>query len=190
MWAVNASTGVMIWTATIGAGGWGQPALAANGLLYVSGGDTTVRALRQSTGAAVWTFTTGGTIFASPVVTPSGAVVVVSTSGTVHCLAGTTGAQLWAYAAGLGTSYATPAVDYDGDIYAAGKAGVFVALSSTGSLLWSASGLSTAEYEAALVVSNALGLVYAANWDTKVYAVNTGGACQWIIMGRVAQSSF
>jgi outer membrane protein assembly factor BamB len=117
LYALNASTGALVWGYPSGAGS--TPAVA-NGVVYVDG----VYALNATTGALLWTSPFGS----FPAVADG---VVYSVGGNdVYALNASTGALLWSYATG-GTVSARPAIangvvyigSDDGNVYAFGLTG-------------------------------------------------------------------
>jgi len=68
VYALDASTGGLLWKYATGREIHSSPALA-NGVLYVASGDNNVYALNASTGALLWKYATGGEInYSSPAV--------------------------------------------------------------------------------------------------------------------------
>src|SRR5580704_8650955 len=67
IWAVNASTGALLWSYAAGDYVDSSPAVA-NGVVYVGSNDKSVYALNASTGAKLWGYTTGGAVTSSPAV--------------------------------------------------------------------------------------------------------------------------
>jgi hypothetical protein len=60
VYALNASTGVKLWTYVIGTASVSSPSVA-NGVVYIGGGSN-VYALNASTGAKLWSYTTGSAV--------------------------------------------------------------------------------------------------------------------------------
>ena len=58
VYALNASTGALLWSYTTGSTVVSSPAVA-NGVVYVGSSDDNVYALNASTGALLWSYTTG-----------------------------------------------------------------------------------------------------------------------------------
>ena len=96
MYALNASTGALLWSYTAGTGS--TPAVA-NGVVYVGSVDDNVYALNASTGAKLWSYATGDYVESSPAVA-NGVVYGSSDNGDVYALNASTGAKLWSYATG------------------------------------------------------------------------------------------
>ena len=116
VYALNASTGDLLWTYTTGNTVTGSPAVA-NGVVYVGSADDNVYALNASTGAKLWSFTTGNQVISSPAVA-NGVVYINSTDGNLYALNAGTGAKLGSYV--IGTGYASPVV-VGGVVYARGN---------------------------------------------------------------------
>ena len=58
VYALNASTGALLWKYTTGYHVFSSPAVA-NGVVYVGSADNNLYALNASTGALLWKYTTG-----------------------------------------------------------------------------------------------------------------------------------
>src|SRR5580704_9263894 len=95
IWAVNASTGALLWSYAAGDYVDSSPAVA-NGVVYVGSNDKSVYALNASTGAKLWGYTTGGAVTSSPAVA-NGVGYVGSNDKSVYALDAATGAKLWSY---------------------------------------------------------------------------------------------
>ncbi len=80
VFALNASTGRLIWSHSVGIGSYSTPAVV-NGVVYVGSGDGQVYALSASTGALKWSYAEGGVIVSSPSVA-NGVVYVGNVGGS------------------------------------------------------------------------------------------------------------
>lgn len=121
-YALNASTGALIWKTPV-ASSW-APAVVGN-TVYVSADQ--VYALNASTGALIWK-----TPISASALAVVGNVVYVS-SGQVYALNAGTGALIWQYPV---VSVTTPAIA-TGRVYVAGQdATVYALNASTGAFLW------------------------------------------------------
>ena len=67
VYALNASTGSLIWSYTTGASVYSSPAVA-DGRVYVGSYDSKVYCLNASTGSLIWSYTTGDYVQSSPAV--------------------------------------------------------------------------------------------------------------------------
>jgi outer membrane protein assembly factor BamB len=126
VYAIDLTTGTLIWKYALAAGTHGDVAGAAlvNNRIYV-GSDTGVYALNAVTGALVWHVLSAATFYASPVVTgPSGQQVLLigDTTSTLYALNLATGATVWSQALSTGF-FASPAVS-QGALYTTGLDGV------------------------------------------------------------------
>jgi len=168
VYALNASTGTVLWSNEIGGILLSSPAVA-NGVVYIGSFDHNVYALNASTGAKLWSFTTGDQVESSPTVANG---VVYIGSDALYALNASTGAKLWSYPAGVSSS---PAV-VNGVVYVGSGANVYALNASTGAKLWS---FATGSF----VVSSpavANGVVYFGSADRNVYALNANtGAKLW-----------
>ena len=154
LYALNASTGVKLWSFTTGGEVIASPAVA-NGVVYIGSynqntNDGTMYALDARTGALLWTFDTGGNLFGVPVVfspaVVNGVVYIGSTDNDddVYALNASTGALLWRSAPGVFLE-SSPAVA-NGVVYIGSplpgnvhypNGTVYALNASTGALLWS-----------------------------------------------------
>ena len=81
VYALNASTGALLWKYTTGAAVYSSPAVA-NGVVYVGSEDANIYALNAATGAEMWSFATGGAVESSPAV--ANGVVYVGSGDNVY----------------------------------------------------------------------------------------------------------
>ena len=175
LYALNASTGVALWSYTTGGYVQASPAVA-NGVVYV--GSDKLYALNASTGALLWSYATGPSGGSSPTVA-NGVVYFGSFDNNVYALNGTTGAKLWSYSAGRSVD-SSPAVA-NGVVYVGSTDGKVYALNaSTGALVWSfdTGSLLAGGVESSPAVAN--GVVYVGSDGGSVYAFNAStGAKLW-----------
>jgi outer membrane protein assembly factor BamB len=82
LYALNATTGALLWSYTTGYMLVSSPAVA-NGAVYVGSTDNNVYALNAKTGALLWRYTTGGSVGSSPSVA-NGVVYVGSDDYKVY----------------------------------------------------------------------------------------------------------
>jgi hypothetical protein len=99
VYALNATTGALVWNFTTGWEVFSSPAIAS-GVVYVGSEDGNVYALGAVTGALVWNYTTGAGVYSSPAV--AGGVVYVGSQEdrNVYALDAVTGALVWKYTTG------------------------------------------------------------------------------------------
>ena len=185
--AINSSTGLFIWNATIN----GSSELISstpefsNGLVYVgSGTNKTLYAFNSSNGGVVWSFNTSGTVRAYPTIVGN-VVYFGSRDNQMYALNASTGILIWNYSASGVFSRIKPLVIND-TLYSLSGDGIFYALnSSTGTHIWnfstgsfsnSATGIH--RYPSANI-SN--GIVYISGESNLTYALNaTTGATSGI----------
>jgi putative pyrroloquinoline-quinone binding quinoprotein/putative pyrroloquinoline-quinone-binding quinoprotein len=170
LYALNASTGALMWSYPIHNAGFGElwsGPVVANGVVYVGSIDGTFYALNASVGSLLWSYSTGDTIFANPAFA-NGVVYVSSQNGEFFALDGSTGSTLWRYTADpLGTT--SPAVA-NGVVYVAwGQNNVSALDASTGAVLWQ---YATASDGSAPSVAD--GVVYVGD-EYKLYAFDLAG---------------
>lgn len=117
VYAIDLTTGALIWKYALASGTHGDVAGAAlvNNRIYL-GSDTGVYALNAVTGALVWHVLSSLTFYASPAVTgPGGQQVLLigDTTSTMYALNLATGATVWSQAFSTGF-FASPAVSQGG----------------------------------------------------------------------------
>ena len=91
VYALNANTGVKLWSYATGEPLGSSPAVA-NGVVYIGSEDKKVYALNASTGAKLWRYATGNAVYSSPAV--ANGVVYVGSGGNEYALNASTGALL------------------------------------------------------------------------------------------------
>jgi hypothetical protein len=172
--------GTMRWQFATGAKISSQPALAADGTIYVTSQDKKLYALR-SNGTERWAYTTGGVIMASPVVREDGSIVVASSDNTITTLEAN-GSRRWVYNASASQAFElTPAVTQDGIVYSISSDGELHAIRQDGQKLWTTSlGIAKTSpvvmSDGAIVVGTANGYLQALNsdgslrWVSKIFA--------------------
>src|SRR3984957_3804871 len=84
VYALNAATGVKLWSFATGGEVFSSPAVA-NGVVYVGSNDQNVYALNATTGAKLWSYTAGYDVTSSPVVV-DGVVYIGAEDGNVYAL--------------------------------------------------------------------------------------------------------
>ena len=165
VYALNASSGTLMWSYTTGSYVLSSPAVAS-GKVYVGSYDKKVYCLNAYTGAFIWSYTTGDVVESSPAVA-DGKVYVGSYDKKVYCLNASTGAFIWSYSTGDWV-ICSPAVA--GGIVFIGSYNkkVYALNASSGALMWS---YTTGD---AIVSSPTVssGMVYIGSMDYKVYCLN------------------
>ena len=182
VYALNASTGVKLWSYATGDKVESSPAVA-NGVVYVGSADQNVYALNASTGAQLWSYATGGSVTSSPAVA-NGVVYVGSYDGNVYALNANTGALLWSYATG-GDVYSSPAVANGVVYFGSPDNNVYALNASTGAKVWSfvpsepqGSGIPVEIQYSSPAVTD--GVVYIGGGGGNIYALNAStGAMLW-----------
>jgi outer membrane protein assembly factor BamB len=130
-YALNASTGILLWKITIGHGYCMQSSPSVyKGLVYTGSYTWSpvdkIYALNATTGKIVWNYTTGGGVWSSPAIS-DGTVFVGSGDDKLYALNAVTGTLQWSYKTN-GPIYSSPAIaegtlfvgSYDNNIYAIG----------------------------------------------------------------------
>jgi outer membrane protein assembly factor BamB len=175
VYALNASTGAIIWKYATGQTFVPSSPAVVNGVVYVEGYFGTIFALDASTGAKLWSYNAEDASTTSSPAVVNGVVYFGGADNHVYALNANTGAKLWSFATG-GSVDSSPAV-INGVVYVGSEDRNLYALNaSTGALLWS---FATGGYvDSSPAVAN--GVVYVGSWDTKLYALNAStGAKLW-----------
>ena len=174
LYALNASSGALLWQYPT-SGGVGSTPAVANGVVYFGDAIGNLYALNASSGALLWQYTAGDTITSSPAVA-NGVVYFGSYNYNVYALNATTGALLWRYQTDdYGYVTSSPAVT-NGVVYIGSDNGSLYAMNaSTGVRLWV---YRTYSLFSSPAVAN--GVVYIENYDGNLYALNaSSGALLW-----------
>ena len=119
MYAYDAATGLMLWSATLdGQYLFNSPPTAANGYVYTggAGGGGTVYAVSEANGGTLWTAGVANGNNSSPVVA-GGGVYVSYVCPQVYKFAATSGKQLWHYDPGCDGGGGNTPVLFDGSLY-------------------------------------------------------------------------
>jgi outer membrane protein assembly factor BamB len=127
VYAINLTTGKLIWSHNLAAGTNGDLSGAAlvGNRVYV-GSDKGIYAFNATTGALVWHVLSGSVFYASPAVTgPAGKQILVigSNEGVLYALNLATGKTVWTRQPSKKGFWASPAVS-QGAFYVAGLDGV------------------------------------------------------------------
>ncbi len=133
LYALDAVSGELRWHAAPGTYA-GSPPAAADGIVYVGGGEDNVHALDWASGEEIWRFATNGMVFEKPTV--ANGVVYVTTSGDdgrLYALDAASGEQLWS--SGISGIGGWDAVISGGGVYVSGSYGVFALDAASGELL-------------------------------------------------------
>ena len=175
LYALNASTGALLWKYAPGGSVAVSSPAVANGVVYVASEDGFFYALNASTGALLWKYPMGIYVSDSSPAVANGVVYVVSGGGTLYALDASMGALLWQYTTGPGI-YSSPAVA-NGMVYVGTRDSKVYALNaSTGALLWQYSTGDSIDTSPAV----ANGLVYIGSADGNLYAFGANtGALLW-----------
>ncbi len=177
VYALNASTGALIWKYTAG-DEIGLSPTVANGVVYAvtSGVDNHLYALNATTGALLWKYTAG--YITSPPTVANGLVYVgAANEPSLYALNAATGALIWKYTTGGGAIDLSPAVA-NGVVYFGddGARSVYALNAATGALIWTYATDSDVDSSAAVVN----GVVYIGNNAPGFYALNAStGALLW-----------
>jgi outer membrane protein assembly factor BamB len=143
--------GQVQWTYQIqaqpGATFFNAPSVGPNGTIYLTTGESDVFQSSDidavnPNGTLKWVYVASGTFESTPAVTAAGQVVAANNAG-ILALQQSDGMLAWSYSASA--VFSSAASDADGNIYIQDESSVF-ALSSEGSLLWTATDPSTLSY--------------------------------------------
>jgi len=174
VYALNATTGALIWSYTTGSSVYSCPAVA-DGVVFVGSCDNKTYALNATTGALIWSYTTGSSVYGSAAVADG---VVFVGSDKVYALNETTGALIWSYIGGFAFSVNSCPAVADGVVFVGSLDDKVYALNeTTGALIWSYTTGGDVYWSSAAVAD---GVVFVGSCDDKVYALNeTTGALIW-----------
>lgn len=132
LYALNATTGAVLWTYSGDIFGFSAPAVA-NGLVYIESEDDSLFAVNANTGALVWKDTDAGGASSPAVV--NGVVYASGLRNVVTALNATTGVVLWKTKIG-GPSYSSPSVA-NGMVYVGSiDTNLYALNASTGAIVW------------------------------------------------------
>lgn len=138
MYALNASTGVVIWSTPMGAQISNSSPAVAKGMVYIGDGDGLLYAFNTQTGSISWTSLNIGNVIASPAV-HKGLVYIGGNGLSNHklfALNAQTGAVVWT--ANTDSNIIASASVANGVVYDASTNGSFYAFNAaTGATLWS-----------------------------------------------------
>ncbi len=177
MYALNASTGALIWKYTTGDEVDMSPAVA-NGVVYVVSSHNYLYALNASTGALLWKYTAGD-VESSPTVANGVVYVGAADDESVYALNAVTGALIWKYGTGGGVDY-SPAVA-NGVVYFSDGGSVYALNAMTGALIWKYTPEAYVDSSPAVVNGVVyIGVKYSGNDPPGLYALNAStGALLW-----------
>ena len=170
-YALNASTGALLWTYPVS--GYGPT--VSNGMVYIGAGDHYVYALNAATGALVWKYATDGTAAGTPTVA-NGVVYVGTAHGLeysyMYALNARTGAFIWK-SQGYDWCASSPAVA-GGAVYVSVQEKTYGHVdawdAATGAFLWRA--LSPDSIASSPAVANGLVYVGTVSGNSAVWALN------------------
>ena len=168
VYALNATTGALIWKHLVDGGVTDSSPAVANGVVYVGSYGGVVYALNAATGVELWHYTTraGGYVTSSPAVV-NGVVYVGSWDTYVYALNAATGAFIWEHKT-ADYVQSSPAV-VGGVVYVGGHDASLHALdATTGNEIWSKP-LGGYVTSSPSVVN---GAVYVGSENFQVYAFN------------------
>jgi outer membrane protein assembly factor BamB len=131
VYALDATTGDLVWSQTTGDKVWGTAAVV-DGTVYIGSFDKKLYALDAADGTVKWTFEAGGSFIATPVVR-DGVVYVGAFDRSFYALDAATGTEKWSFRAG-NWFWSKPVIVND-VIYAPSLDGNVYALRPDGALL-------------------------------------------------------
>jgi outer membrane protein assembly factor BamB len=174
IYALNASTGALLWQYTTGRLIASSPAVAG-GAVYAGSTDEKVYALDAGTGALLWTYNAGSEVRSGPAVA-HGRVYIADQDGELFALNATSGDLVWNYETGEEIVSSGPVVSGN-TVYIRTTGGILYAIDgSTGTLLWNRPGADSVESAPAV----ASGTIYIGDWDGTVSALDAGtGEMLW-----------
>ena len=183
----GAQTATVKWTFTTGGIVSSNPAIDADGTVYMGSYDGNVYAFDGATGTQKWASTIGNPVESSPAIGADGTVYVGSWDNNVYALDRETGTKKWTFTTG-GQVISSPVIGGDGTVYVGSVDGKVYALDGdTGTPKWefrtgNGKGVSSSPAIGIIGVHGPNGIegmvtVYVGCDDGVVYALNgaTGG---------------
>lgn len=170
--------GTNLWNAPINNAVFSSPALATNGMIYVSAWDGRLLAFGPD-GSHRWEVNLGFETVASPAIADDGTILVGSRNRSLYAIA-PDGQRKWSFRTG-GWVDSSAAVGTDGTVYFGSWDGKFYALTPEGRKKWEFT------TEAPVVSSPAIdlgGRVYFGSHDGRLYALNPDGSKRWAFPTR------
>jgi outer membrane protein assembly factor BamB len=173
-----------IWRIQVGLRNQSTPALATNGVIYVTGWEGRLHAINPD-GSDRWVFRFGTETVSSPAIGADGTVYFGSRNRRLFAV-DPNGNKRWDFKTG-GWVDASPAIGTDGTIYSGSFDKFFYALSPQGKEVWR---FATKGAITGSAVIDAGGRIYFGSHDRKFYALNPDGTKHWdFITGGAIVSS-
>lgn len=166
LFAVEASSGSLVWGYPTGDTILSSPAVGSDGTVYVGSFDNCTYAIWPS-GSLKWKFRTGGNVVASPAIGADGTVYIGSQDHNFYALHPATGSVVWLYGMG-GQIQSSAAIDSQGILYVGSENDYLYALTSTGSVKWT---LDTGGMTVSSPVIGADGTLYVGSDEYYLYAL-------------------
>ena len=147
-----------------------NPAIAADGSVYVGGSDNYIYAL-SADGSSKWHYQTGGAIKGSPALAADGSIYFGSSDAYIYAL-DADGSRKWRYQTD-GAVATAPTIGADGAVYFASNDQQVYALDPDGELLWSYPLASAADFSSSALASDGTLFISTSNG---LYALHTAAA--------------
>lgn len=173
-----------LWKVAVGSSCQSSPAVATNGVIYVSTYDGQLQAINPD-GTRRWTWSGALEMASSPAIGADGTVYVGSRDRNLYAV-DARGRKRWSYKTGAWVD-ASPAIGTDGTVYFGSWDKKFYALNPDGSRKWEFVTGGPVVSSAAL---DAGGVIYFGSHDKKFYALNPDGTKRWeyVVGGPVISS--
>lgn len=162
-----------LWQIRVGLYNQSSPALATNGVIYVTSWDGRLQAI-NSDGTKRWDFRFGADTISSPAIGSDGTVYFGSRNRRIYAVTAA-GKKLWDFKTG-GWIDAAPALGADGTIYCGSFDHKFYALQPDGRKKWE---FATAGPIGSSAAIDTAGNIYFGSNDRKFYALNADGTKRW-----------
>lgn len=196
IWAVNSTfsdgkIGIQLWQFTTASTGYdlSSAAISAANIAFVGTGEGSVLAIKIATGSLLWSYSTktNHRVTAPALDESSGVLYVTTSEGTLWAIAAATGALVWQQPL-LGPSQSGPILTAPGGSIVLGTDIGVQAFNTAGTPIWSHP--TTRPVSASPAFGTAAGIIYAAAWDSNVYALNaaTGDLLWTFFAGGLALS--
>ncbi len=136
LYAVNASTGNLVWDIDLGASAVSSPVLADDGTLYIGTFGSEVFAIDSKGGATLWKLNTDSWVWGSPVIGPENTLFVTDLEANLYAIDTFEHTILWSKQVDEGSSITGSALLYNDALFVTTRSGVIASYDLQGERLW------------------------------------------------------